>query len=84
MPYRIDITLVRKAEGNALSDAEVEELERRDLEGIVVEDLNAFAKFFCSRLDNGALLGEEIALLKTYLYYKIKKLEAPDAASTPA
>lgn len=52
-----------------LDTDELEEMEGKQFERIVDVDLQAFNEFY-AKLDNGGLVGPEVALLKTYLWYK--------------
>jgi len=41
-----------------------------NLEHVVDEDIEAFAKYFCKELKNDTLSRPERAILKTYLWWK--------------
>lgn len=54
----------------------VSPLSNKELEEVVEADIKKFEKFFCEKLDNPKLSGPEVAIIKTYLWFKLH----PEAA----
>lgn len=48
-----------------------DDLTREAIEKIVDQDIEQFQKYFCNELKNERLSMVEIAILKTYLHYKL-------------
>jgi len=49
----------------------VDTLERSKVEELVDEDLRNFGDWFQQRVGSGPLIRPEIAIIKTYLYFKL-------------
>lgn len=56
--------------------------ENKDLEGAVGDDLHSFEEWFKS-LGNDPLVKGEIAILKTYLWWKLKGTKDGSQSSSP-
>jgi hypothetical protein len=54
--------------------------DRKEIEKEVDEDIKKFAEWFEKNIKSGPLINAEIAVLKTYLFYKI--IESPSSTSS--
>lgn len=57
--------------GNYLK-VDVQGWDGASLEQVVDADISAFADYFCGELKNDSLSRPEVAILKTYLYFKTR------------
>jgi len=70
--------------GNYLK-VDVQGWDGASLEQVVDADISAFADYFCGELKNDSLSRPEIAILKTYLFYKtrVEPKRAEDGTPLP-